>query len=506
MDTIREYIESMFKKLPQTEKVLKAKLELLSMMEDKYEELKNEGKSENEAVGTVIREFGNLEELATELGIDEEINEKKSASKKQVISLETLKEYLNDAKKRSVLSALCPALVLTGISFLVSNFKIEDLNLVIFIVFIALNMGLRKYLSYGFSKWEKIDNSECSLGNSGKSFVNSEKNSKLKKLVTFQTIGKVLCVLCIVPLFLFNNTCFEELQLSALFLVLSCGIFCKKYADHLNGFYTKLCELESDGIWYKEPEFMENSFEPESKSSKKTSLVLDIIRTTAILAFIIFLVFGSVYGTKKIRSYIKDFPSIINIEDNSETFILNEDFDEEFSKIRISGTVMDVTVKEGENAKLFLEYKNSKPEVKIEDGTLEIIQDSKMHNFFKNNSKSSVVELTVPDCKLYNLNVETNVSDINVYGLKFYELKLCSNVGDLNVSDSRFITLNGKTNVGDLNIEMSDSISDYSVSASTNTGDISIAGREYSKNYESTGTNNKKKIRLESNVGDICIK
>jgi hypothetical protein len=251
---------------------------------------------------------------------------------------------------------------------------------------------------------------------------------------------------------------------------------------------------------------MEKSSVSKTKKSPKTSLVLDIIRTTALLGFVIFIVFGSVYGAKKIRSYIKDFPSIINIEDNSETFILNEDFDEEFSKIRISGAVMDVTVKEGENAKLFLKYRNSKPEVKIVDGALEIIQDSKMHNFFKNNSKSSVVELTVPDCKLYNLNVETNVSDINVYGLKFYELKLCSNVGDLNVSDSRFITLNGKTNVGDLNIEMSDSISDYSVSASTNTGDISIAGCRYSKNYESTGADAKKRIHLKSNVGDICVK
>ena len=40
METIREYIESMFRNLPQTGKVLKAKQELLSMMEDKYEELK----------------------------------------------------------------------------------------------------------------------------------------------------------------------------------------------------------------------------------------------------------------------------------------------------------------------------------------------------------------------------------------------------------------------------------------------------------------------------------
>ena len=69
METIKDYIESMFKNLPQNEKVLKAKKELLQMMEDKYEELKNQGKSENEAIGTVISEFGNLEELAHELGI-----------------------------------------------------------------------------------------------------------------------------------------------------------------------------------------------------------------------------------------------------------------------------------------------------------------------------------------------------------------------------------------------------------------------------------------------------
>ena len=69
METIKSYIESMFRNLPQTEKVLRAKSELFQMMEDKYTELIKEGKSENEAVGTVISEFGNLEEIANDLGI-----------------------------------------------------------------------------------------------------------------------------------------------------------------------------------------------------------------------------------------------------------------------------------------------------------------------------------------------------------------------------------------------------------------------------------------------------
>ena len=67
MEAIRNYLETMFLNLPNTPEVYKAKNELWQMMEDKYTELKNEGKSENEAVGTVIAEFGNLDELANSL-------------------------------------------------------------------------------------------------------------------------------------------------------------------------------------------------------------------------------------------------------------------------------------------------------------------------------------------------------------------------------------------------------------------------------------------------------
>ena len=57
MQAIRNYLETMFMNLPNTPEVLRAKEELWQMMEDKYTELKNEGKSENEAVGTVISDF-----------------------------------------------------------------------------------------------------------------------------------------------------------------------------------------------------------------------------------------------------------------------------------------------------------------------------------------------------------------------------------------------------------------------------------------------------------------
>lgn len=60
METIKNYLENMFSHLPNTPEVQKAKYELYQMMEDKYNELISEGKSDNEAIGIVISEFGNL--------------------------------------------------------------------------------------------------------------------------------------------------------------------------------------------------------------------------------------------------------------------------------------------------------------------------------------------------------------------------------------------------------------------------------------------------------------
>jgi len=69
MNVVIAYLDTMFGAYPQTPRLLEAKAELRGMMEDAYTSLIAEGRSENEAVGQVIRDFGNLEELAPVLGI-----------------------------------------------------------------------------------------------------------------------------------------------------------------------------------------------------------------------------------------------------------------------------------------------------------------------------------------------------------------------------------------------------------------------------------------------------
>ena len=64
MEAIREYLHNMFLNLPETPQVLRAKAELMEMMEDKYEELMQEGMSEKEAVVRFFSEFGYLVEFS----------------------------------------------------------------------------------------------------------------------------------------------------------------------------------------------------------------------------------------------------------------------------------------------------------------------------------------------------------------------------------------------------------------------------------------------------------
>ena len=110
METIRNYLETMFAGLPNTPEVLRARDELWQMMEDKYSELIAEGKSENAAIGTVISEFGNLDEIAGELGLDRARGEKLSLTKelapeRRHVSMDEAKDYLREKGGSSLLTA-----------------------------------------------------------------------------------------------------------------------------------------------------------------------------------------------------------------------------------------------------------------------------------------------------------------------------------------------------------------------------------------------------------------
>lgn len=80
MDAIDTFLDAMFAPYPATPRLLEAKGELHAMMEDAYTDAISRGKTHNEAVGQVITDFGNLEELAPVLGILPDIRSTQTGS------------------------------------------------------------------------------------------------------------------------------------------------------------------------------------------------------------------------------------------------------------------------------------------------------------------------------------------------------------------------------------------------------------------------------------------
>lgn len=115
METIRIYLDNMFQALPKTSEVLDMKKELLGHMADKYNELKAEGKSENEAIGIVISEFGNIDELMQEMGIHTESMSEEDLNL-PVVEVEEAKEFLAVKKTNGKRVGIGVLLILVGVA------------------------------------------------------------------------------------------------------------------------------------------------------------------------------------------------------------------------------------------------------------------------------------------------------------------------------------------------------------------------------------------------------
>jgi hypothetical protein len=117
METIKIYLETMFSALPKTEDVTKLKNELLISMEEKYNELKAAGKSENEAVGTVISEFGNIDELTEEMGIPR--REAANDDDGIYMTRDEAMQYLAVSKKSGFWIGIGVWLIMTGVALMI---------------------------------------------------------------------------------------------------------------------------------------------------------------------------------------------------------------------------------------------------------------------------------------------------------------------------------------------------------------------------------------------------
>ena len=255
MQAIRNYLETMFMNLPNTPEVLRAKEELWQMMEDKYTELKNEGKSENEAVGTVISEFGNLDELAEELGIHQfmELPEVVVEQPRRTITMEDTKQFLHDKARQAFQVAFGVLLcIVSPVGIIISEaVHINELiGVLALFLCIVVAVGMFVFSGISIKKWDFLKQEPCSLDFETTNYVHEKKDYNRGIFALFLVIGIGLCILSVIPVIIFGEinlhlqaVNLESMGAAFLLLFVAIGVFLIVYGSMIYGSFDELLKV-----------------------------------------------------------------------------------------------------------------------------------------------------------------------------------------------------------------------------------------------------------------------
>lgn len=242
MDTILNYLENMFSGLPQTEEALRAKRELAAMMEDKYNELLEEGRTDNEAVGIVISEFGNLKELSAALGIDEIYQGESVGSKERFVHDTEVKKYMVQTKKSStwigfatMLCIFSPILLLILGGLQENGRNITDIMLVCFglgtlLLMIAAAVGLFIFHGTMLDKYEYLKKENIRISTESVTYLRMYQEKTEKSFLIHLIMGVIMCIISVIPILVVGvmydgHAIYGCLAVSALLFIVGIAVF-----------------------------------------------------------------------------------------------------------------------------------------------------------------------------------------------------------------------------------------------------------------------------------------
>ena len=277
METIKNYLETMFANLPNTIEVKNAKDELFSMMEDKYTELIEEGKPENEAVGIVISEFGNLDELAESLGIDKVINQESASSDRRMLTTSEVINYVADSTRRRFILAfgvmMCILAPVGPIIFGVIGDSIGVSNIVmigVLLLFICVAIGVGAIIFSAFinNEWKFLDKELCSIDYATAEAVARSKDENQMTRGLYLTIGIMLCIISFIPVIVFEtifqsplNILSDGLGPALIFVGVGIGVMLILMSSAKDAAYSKILSLN-------DVETVAGNYEPVVKERK----------------------------------------------------------------------------------------------------------------------------------------------------------------------------------------------------------------------------------------------
>nr|WP_321292036.1 hypothetical protein [uncultured Trichococcus sp.] len=256
MDTISNYVDSVFTQLPTTPEVIEQKNAMLTKMQDKYHQLKSEGKSEHEAISGAIAAHGNINDFttsstpATPAGIPE--NE-------VYLTPEQVDEYIDHRHHFAWAMATGVFLCIMGPASLFfgqylagyrdghsgrSSELLDILTLVPLFIFIAAGVAL--FILYGMKEQQfELEQKRIHLDAATYARLRTEHKAFRPRLAIAVAIGVALCILAPVSMLLSVVLIGEDNSLSLVFLLsfIAIGVFLFVFYGIQDETYEKLLSI-----------------------------------------------------------------------------------------------------------------------------------------------------------------------------------------------------------------------------------------------------------------------
>lgn len=242
MDAIKEYIESLFLGIPESHEKEQLKNDLLANMEDRYEELIQDGKEENEAIGITIKEFGSMDEIVEELDFPSYETKEQVFEGKEILE-EEAEDYFKALRKSAIGIGTGVLLSLLSIASLIALTHLEGILIGVpaMLIFIAIAVGF--FILSGFSLTtanKKLDDRPIS-GKASKLAAKSKMEFRLSFIICIVS-GVILCIASIALLFIVSWFGSFALGLLWMFLTVGFGVFFLIYGGMVQSSYTRLAD------------------------------------------------------------------------------------------------------------------------------------------------------------------------------------------------------------------------------------------------------------------------
>ena len=272
METIRNYLESMFRGLPLTEKVARAKSELLQMMEDKYTELIRNGKSENEAVGEVIQNFGNLEDLAEDLGISDILHDtKKAGENRRKLTFDEVTSFVARKRKALILRSVGISLFIMCVIFpiLCDAFRINK-AVGPALMFFSIGLGvIFQCLSHSMMEdWRFIKTEPCSIDPVATDYLKNKNRDFLPVYSICSSVGILLCIVSFIPSIFLSEVgghMMDELGGASLFVFVGVGVALIVFANGMKKSFARLMGLNTQTDFVEEKDDLKKIKNPTAR-------------------------------------------------------------------------------------------------------------------------------------------------------------------------------------------------------------------------------------------------